>query len=957
MDKSFCYPGNTGTAAFAAVLTVVFLLFYTVSFSQEDENNLLITKPYLAHKGSDTDKNVYLVKIVPASVKEFNQKYSADIKRQIAANWFIVRKNKQLLSDSSFINLYPATPYWKLSPTLLRSFFNRAPAEPYTFLIQINNGDSLPKSIANAKAVTIISGVKIINTIQIKTTLSYLEKNIIPDTAICFIDGKFMAPKEELVINNYDYSVNATGLLMAKYPDVMGQGLSVSIKENLFDTTDIDFKGRYLFTSNESSSITTHATTMATLIAGGGNSFHTGKGIAPECRLTSSDFQNLLPDSNVSYQRYGTTVQNHSYGTGIENFYGADAAAFDEATLENPNLVYVFSSGNSGALTDSTGIYNGLPGFATLTGSFKQAKNIITAGSVDSFFRVAAASSKGPAYDGRIKPELVAYGNDGSSGAAAITSGVALALQSAYRLAHHDSLPGNSLVKAVLLNSADDVFNEGPDYYSGYGNVNAYQAVKDIVSGHFHAGNSRQNSTDSFSIPVPDNIKKIKITLVWNDAPAAPNAFTALVNDLDLSLKNKDNNTVWLPWVLNSSPDSVRLLSPPQRRRDSLNVAEQITLDHPRSGNYTIYINGYNIVTDSQPYSVAYELDTANQFQFVSPSGADHFQGGGKSIIRWRSTYNNSARGSLSYSTDKGATWKLIEDSVPLINSYHQWLTPDTSAIALLRMRIGSDVFFSDTFDFSKQPFIHVVTNCPDSSLLTWHSAAGVTAYRVFQLGETYLQRYRDVSDTSITITQNSSPYIAVSPLLSTERTGLNSYTIDISKQGAGCYINNFLADLTDDHKAQLTLQLGTINNVDSVWFQRLENGRWKTVYITQSISDATIQNLFSPLMQGANTFRAVVWVNGVPVNSPEAGILYYLTADFIIKPNPLPQGQRLSVLASTLVTGTMAVYDVWGRKLLQQEVNNATNTINTSSLARGIYFLVIYDNKQAVYKSRLVIN
>jgi hypothetical protein len=36
---------------------------------------------------------------------------------------------------------------------------------------------------------------------------------------------------------------------------------------------------------------------------------------------------------------------------------------------------------------------------------------------------------KGPAFDGRIKPEMVAFGIDGSSGAAALVSGVAILLQ------------------------------------------------------------------------------------------------------------------------------------------------------------------------------------------------------------------------------------------------------------------------------------------------------------------------------------------------------------------------------------------------------------------------------------------------------------------------------------------------------------------------------------------------
>ena len=37
------------------------------------------------------------------------------------------------------------------------------------------------------------------------------------------------------------------------------------------------------------------------------------------------------------------------------------------------------------------------------------AKNIITVGHIDSLGNVLSLSSRGPAYDGRIKPELVAF--------------------------------------------------------------------------------------------------------------------------------------------------------------------------------------------------------------------------------------------------------------------------------------------------------------------------------------------------------------------------------------------------------------------------------------------------------------------------------------------------------------------------------------------------------------------
>src|SRR6185436_13409617 len=136
------------------------------------------------------------------------------------------------------------------------------------------------------------------------TSFSFIRITLLADENILFIDLKLNIPKEETVVNDYDNSVNDINLFFTKYPAINGDGLTGSVKENLFDTTDIDFQGRYKPTTLGSKEMTSHATTMATLIGGGGNLFYTGKGIAWGCNLSSSDFSVLLPDSNEAYKQY-----------------------------------------------------------------------------------------------------------------------------------------------------------------------------------------------------------------------------------------------------------------------------------------------------------------------------------------------------------------------------------------------------------------------------------------------------------------------------------------------------------------------------------------------------------------------------------------------------------------------------------------------------------------------------
>lgn len=53
------------------------------------------------------------------------------------------------------------------------------------------------------------------------------------------------------------------------FPALTGKGFTVSVKENTPDSTDIDFRGRWLGTGLESPTLSQQATIMATIIAGG----------------------------------------------------------------------------------------------------------------------------------------------------------------------------------------------------------------------------------------------------------------------------------------------------------------------------------------------------------------------------------------------------------------------------------------------------------------------------------------------------------------------------------------------------------------------------------------------------------------------------------------------------------------------------------------------------------------
>jgi len=824
-----------------------------------------------------------------------------------------------------------------------------------TFWIVTSNTDSARNYFTQHQMPVRVTGEYAGGLLVIKTKRQILDSQLLNLSFIRFVDAP-RQPKEELALSSFDNSLNTINLVHSRFPQVNGNTLVVSVKENKPDTTDIDFTGRWLSTPLGSSSVTSHASIMSTIIAGGENSFYTSGGAAPAAVLTSSDFANLLPDADNSYRQYGISVQNHSYGTGVENYYGADAAAFDASINNNPGLMDIFSAGNSGNATSTSGAYAGIANMANLTGSFKMAKNIITVGATDSFNNVAFLSSKGPAYDGRVKPELVAFGQDGSSGAAALTSGATLLLQQQYKQQNGGTLPSSALIKAILLNSADDIYTKGPDFQSGYGSLNAYKAMQTLVKAQYFSGTVTQGNVQSFSLSVPANTRQLKITLCWNDPAAAANAPKALINDLDLQLVN--GAQTWQPWVLNSKAVIDSLLAPAVRKRDSLNNVEQISIDNPAAGLYTIQIKGFSIPAGSQPFFIAWQADANDQFQWQFPVSSDYMMGGQTNLLRWSSTFSSST-GLLEYSLNKGTSWQTLNNSTVLAADNLYWNTPDTFCTALLRMTINGQVFTSDTFTISSPPQVKVGFNCSDSVMLYWDHIPSISSYVIYRLGEKYLQPVTTITDTGIILHQPASLWYAVAPVISTTRQAMKSYALNYRQQGVACYLETFLADLASSgNAAVLTTEIGTVYNVKSITIEKLAKDGYHTLQVIQPVTSLDYEVTDNNLADGTNTYRAKIeLINGQVVYSDPASVYYFLNIRYIIFPNPVKSTATLQVFSKEDPQNTqLLLYNVLGQKVLQYNMTYTAESIPLSGLKSGIYFIVILKNGKKDYTGKVMV-
>lgn len=784
------------------------------------------------------------------------------IARKLSENILVVavdNKNEyQLLSQQG--KLASAKDIWKLSPQLEKQTESKKNIRQ-NFILTAFNLDTLLSALqANKGELTIISVNRPSQSIVVNCSPRFMKETLVGLKEVIFLDAA-AEPHPETRIIGYDRSfhgINAVDLLI---PGANGKNIVAGVKEQKMDENDIDLRERVLPSPLASGTTSQHATVIASIIGGAGNSGYQGKGLAWACSFFPSSFSNLFADDEATLEANKVSVQNHSYGTVIQQFYGAEAVSYDQLAWHNKNYVAVMSAGNQGEAVATEGPYANLPGFANLTGNFKMAKNVITVGAIDNKENIPVQSSAGPLYDGRLAPQLTALGPNGTSDAAAIVSGTVTVMQQIYADGNSGALPPASLIKAVLYNTADDIYRTGIDYKTGYGLLNSYAAIKAIEEKKFDGGTVQNGEQWTKTISVPANIAELKITLAWTDSAASVNNNKAIGNDLDLDVTEKNSGAVYQPWVLSTAPNADSLTKPPTRKRDSLNTAEQVSIRLPGAGDYQVRVTGTAVGTSPVPFHLSYQLDTLNTFRFTSPlQAADATRNEyGTIAIRWKTFVADSAqKGALLISYDNGTTWQPLAQAVRLLDNHFSWQAPDTAAIALLKMETAFGSFLSPSFVLSNPTRVQVEFNCADSFLLSWNKHFNATTYRIYTLTDSaYLKPVLVSSDTALLLQRALFPsrVYAVEPVLTSGLPAPRSAAQDIDLLGVKCFYRTLNYYLLDQNHVNIQVELSATAFIDSVFFENVSAAG----ELLQLYGGAKVVNNISIYTQAASNIRSGV--------------------------------------------------------------------------------------------------
>ncbi len=403
-----------------------------------------------------------------------------------------------------------------------------------------------------------------------------------------------------------------------------------------------------------------HATHVAGTMISSGANFAAGEGMAPNAgQLFSYDFgDDPATEQDDAVDDNDIVIANHSWGsiigwdtqggvtsqTGNQNLFGQyDSVAADwDDLVQDTGLIVVKAAGNdrNDCNPNPPGDCDGTTGadgqqYDTL-GTHGNSKNIITVGAVIDVTptAIAAFSSAGPADDGRIKPDVVATGvnlqstcdpadaascppatdpagmgglydaKSGTSMASPTVAGTTALLVERYRDQYAGADPSPDVVKALLVNTAQDLGRPGPDYLFGHGLLDALAAVNTIDAGAVRiiTGSVDQDDVDEYLLAVPGDLGNLRLTLNWIDPEGvAANAANDIVNDLDVEAEDPDGG-IWFPFT---GPGTVNVTNNATATGpNTIDTVENLQVTAAAQGFWTVRVRGTSVPDGPQNYAL-----------------------------------------------------------------------------------------------------------------------------------------------------------------------------------------------------------------------------------------------------------------------------------------------------------------------------------------------------------------
>lgn len=760
-----------------------------------------------------------------------------------------------------------------------------------------------------------------------------------------YFDIRLSVPSEESFISDFDRSIHTIAAIPYYLQPYLNLQATISVKENEADSTDIDLINKVMTSALSSGKVTRHATDMATIIAGHGNTYYTSEGVLSNANISTTSFLNLFPDEISYFIENDISVQNHSYGLGIEDYYGLEAQAYDQQVYENPEIVHVFSSGNLGGESAIFSPYSSIEGHSNLSGTFKHAKNVLTIGGVDSFGIVSAGSSFGPAYDGRIKPELVAYGYGGTSEAAAITSGCVAVV--ANGLIVNGFNPTAAAVKAVLVAGADDLGAEGPDFQTGFGKINMFKSLTILHEKEIIQDTIASNQVIEYDLEY-SGVANFDFVISWLDPASEIDNERALINDLDIEVIDSEGQ-VFRPFQMKYLPEEIENGIAITAGRDSINNIEKIS--GYSLNNLKVRVKSKNLFGGKQEFTIAYNLKCETCEVFEYPYYGSNIENGSALIPRV-SSLKGERFSSFDYFTLPDR--KVIGSTISTKPSIQ---FRDTSALLSIYTVGSFDSSPPVSFTVSEIPKITPAWQCGDSILIAWDKKSYQKSFELLELqGEEMVVIDSTSENYFVVQKKDGRHYVAIREKITDGFYSPNSLAIDLNTLSLNCFFNQFLYEEIDGG-LRLNLELSSLALIQDVSIEKeidghfIEINRFGDPELSQSFDDL---NLWS----GNNVYRAVIHLQDGRKFLTDKRIYFYVPKDEIaIFPTLFDASEGIQIIQANFQEAIFYLYNASGAEVIREEIFSDYDYVDTFDLSTGVYFFVMRSGKTILKSGKLFVH
>lgn len=545
-----------------------------------------------------------------------------------------------------------------------------------------------------------------------------------------------------------------------------GEGVNVLVRDDGKIGPHIDFQGRLNQDFAQGDELNgTHGDMVAGILAGAGNLQPFVQGMANGATIYVEDYSGDFPEQTVNLlTNQGVVVTNSSYSDGCNVGNTFRTTRVDQQIYNLDTIMHVFSAGNAG--TQNCG-YGAGSFWGNITGGHKAGKNSIATANLFNDYSLVNSSSRGPVWDGRIKPDISAHGQNqlstypnntidaggGTSAAAPGIAGIMAQLYQVYKAQNNGQNPSSSLIKAAMLNAASDLGNPGPDFIYGWGHVNTWGAYEILTKNQYAPLEIAPGETKSLDIIIPSGLQEARIMIYWKDPPAMIQAPQGLVQDIDLKVYAPGEQTPYLPLVLDPTPNAANLNAPAIPGIDRINNVEQVRITQPQAGSYRVEIDGFELPSGTSTVWIVYHFIT-DTVLMAYPNGGESFAPGSSTQIYWEAAQDDGPW-NVEISVDSGLVWSSLATNLDASERHAVITFPDVrTKNGFIRLN-RNGISYSHVIPFHLMEIprnIEVTKACPDSIYIEWNALDGEVDYHLYSLGEKYMEWRADTDTNYIAI-------------------------------------------------------------------------------------------------------------------------------------------------------------------------------------------------------------